>query len=44
VEAIFAKMDGLVEQFPDDTFIEGYFAARSVVDAGHRRKKQAQAS
>jgi hypothetical protein len=44
VEAIFAKMDGLVEQFPDDTFIDGYLAARSVVDAGHRRKKTAQGS
>ena len=44
VEAIFAKMDGLVAQFPDDTFIDGYLAARSVVDAGHRRKKTAQGS
>jgi hypothetical protein len=43
VEAIFARMDSLVEQFPDEDFIEGYFAARSVVDAGRRRKKTAPA-
>jgi len=44
VEAIFASMDGLVEQFRDESFVEGYFAARSVVDAGHRRKKSAPAT
>jgi hypothetical protein len=38
VEAIFAKMDGLVDQLPEDTFAEGYFAARRVVDAVQRRK------
>ncbi len=41
VEAIFQKMDGLVEQFGDGGFIEGYFAARSVVEAGRPQKKAA---
>jgi len=35
VEAIFAAMDGLVEQFTDRTFVQGYHAARTVRDAGH---------
>lgn len=41
VEGIFQKMDSLVEQFRDDVFIDGYFAARSIVDAGRRRKQSA---
>lgn len=44
VEAIFRKMDGLVGQFRNDVFIDGYFAARSVVDAGRRRTKKSAAA
>lgn len=35
VEAIFASLDGLVEQFADKTFVGGYHAARTVRDLGH---------
>lgn len=35
VEAIFGRMDGLVEQFPDKVFVAAYHAARVVRDLGH---------
>ncbi|HBJ84008.1 MAG TPA: hypothetical protein DDZ88_09100 [Verrucomicrobiales bacterium] len=35
VEAVFASLDGLVEQFPDKTFVAAYHAARIVRDLGH---------
>jgi hypothetical protein len=35
VEAVFASLDGLVEQFTDKTFVGGYHAARTVRDLGH---------
>ena len=35
VEAVFASLDGLVEQFSDKTFVAGYHAARTVRDLGH---------
>lgn len=35
VEAVFASLDGLVEQFTDKTFVGGYHAARTVRDNGH---------
>ena len=35
VEAIFASMDGLVDQFADQNFVQGYKAARTVRDLGH---------
>jgi len=34
VEAIFASLDGLVEQFADKTFVAAYHAARTVRDNG----------
>lgn len=35
VEAVFASLDGLVEQFPDKVFVAAYHAARVVRDLGH---------
>lgn len=35
VEAVFASLDGLVEQFPDKTFVAAYHAARTIRDNGH---------
>lgn len=35
VEAVFASLDGLVEQFTDKTFVASYHAARTVRDLGH---------
>ncbi|MBE7497467.1 MAG: hypothetical protein HS117_21180 [Verrucomicrobiaceae bacterium] len=35
VEAIFTRMDGLVEQFTDKVFVAAYHAARVVRDLGH---------
>jgi hypothetical protein len=35
VEAIFARMDALVDQFPDKVFVAGYKAARIIRDQGH---------
>jgi hypothetical protein len=35
VEKVFNSLDGLVEQFPDKTFVAGYHAARTVRDLGH---------
>ena len=35
VEAHFASLDVLVEQFPHSTFIAGYHAARTIRDLGH---------
>ena len=34
VEAIFASMDGLIDQFPDKNFVEAYKAARVVRNLG----------
>jgi hypothetical protein len=35
VEAIFARMDALVDQFPDKVFVASYKAARIIRDLGH---------
>jgi hypothetical protein len=35
VEAVFTRMDGLVEQFTDTVFVAGYRASRVVRDLGH---------
>lgn len=35
VESIFTRMDALIGQFPDATFVHGYRAARTVRDLGH---------
>lgn len=35
VEAMFASLDNLVDQFPDKNFVNGYKAARVVRDLGH---------
>jgi hypothetical protein len=35
VEKVFSSLDGLVEQFPDETFVAAYHAARIIRDLGH---------